>query len=250
MPTELTVRHAGRQYRVAMSRPIDLAIPMTDSADSPTFFGAEPAHSVPMRTGEFVGDTTAGGSCNVRTWNVNPHCHGTHTESIGHLTDDPVPVGPLAPSMPMLADLFTVDFAADGSIDERALAEHPSEACDALILRMRQTSPSMRYPVLPGSAMQKIAATHINHLLVETPSLDREDDPRLVNHRTYWGLPETARRSSAAAFPARTITEFVQIPPSIADGLYLLCLGVAHWSSDAAPSRPTLFALKSAADDD
>jgi kynurenine formamidase len=40
-----------------------------------------------MQAGGFIGDTKQGGSCNVNELTINPHCNGTHTESIAHICD-------------------------------------------------------------------------------------------------------------------------------------------------------------------
>ena len=48
--------------------------------------------SKPCEAGELVGDTRRGGSCNFEQYSFIPHCNGTHTESIGHLTNERISV--------------------------------------------------------------------------------------------------------------------------------------------------------------
>lgn len=98
----------------------------------------------------------------------------------------------------------------------------------------------------------------VQHLVLDLPSTDREDDQGLLlTHRTFWGLPSkdplasssssSASSSGAAAsspFSHRTITELAYIPGHVADGAYMLSLQVAPIQLDAAPSRPLLFPVR------
>ena len=60
-----------------------------------------------LRAGSFVGDTRAGGSCNCEILTLAPHCNGTHTECVGHVTDDRVAVSERVPGGLQLARLVT-----------------------------------------------------------------------------------------------------------------------------------------------
>ncbi len=81
-------------------------------------------------------------------------------------------------------------------------------------------------------------------LVVDLPSLDRADDGgHLVAHRTYWGLPPASVDARQAARPAALVTELAYMPDSIPDGLYLLDLQVPAFATDAAPSRPVIYAV-------
>ena len=43
-----------------------------------------------VRLGEWVGDVNQGGSVNFFDVHFNPHAHGTHTESVGHVVRESV----------------------------------------------------------------------------------------------------------------------------------------------------------------
>jgi hypothetical protein len=76
------------------------------------------------------------------------------------------------------------------------------------------------------------------HLLLDLPSVDREEDGgRLAAHKAFWGLPEDPR-------PRATITELIYAPPEVADGTYLLNIQLAAFENDASPSRPILFPME------
>ena len=42
--------------------------------------------------GQFIGDTRMGGPCNFETYSITPHCNGTHTECVGHITNERVSI--------------------------------------------------------------------------------------------------------------------------------------------------------------
>jgi len=98
------------------------------------------------------------------------------------------------------------------------------------------------------------------HLLVDLPSVDREDDGgALIAHRTFFGVDAAGGASALAAgvvrageaaggaagdhMPRRTITELCYFPDRLSDGLYALSLQCAPVELDAAPSRPIMSSL-------
>jgi len=82
-----------------------------------------------------------------------------------------------------------------------------------------------------------LAAQGVQHLLVDMPSIDREEDQgKLLAHHAFWNYPSEPRMEA-------TITEMVYVEDTVNDGLYMLNLQVASFRNDAAPSRPVLYAL-------
>ena len=76
----------------------------------------------------------------------------------------------------------------------------------------------------------------IEHLLIDLPSVDREEDGGLLaGHKAFWKLPAPGGREHC------TITEMIYVDPSISDGLYLLNIQTPSMTLDACPSRPVLF---------
>ena len=77
----------------------------------------------------------------------------------------------------------------------------------------------------------------VNHLLIDLPSVDKEnDDGALVCHNAFWNTDGVIRTKA-------TITEFIFVKNSIKDGTYFLNLQVAPFENDASPSRPVLYAI-------
>ena len=70
----------------------DLSIPIRFNADQPNVYGVDQAISEPCEYGDFVGDTRRGGSVNFEQYTFIPHCNGTHTECVGHLTNERISI--------------------------------------------------------------------------------------------------------------------------------------------------------------
>jgi kynurenine formamidase len=92
-------------------------------------------------------------------------------------------------------------------------------------------------PYLSEEVAVAIREHGIQHLIVDLPSVDREEDGgELKAHHAFWNYPAKSRANC-------TITELAVIPNEAKDGLYLLNLQIAAFESDASPSKPILFPL-------
>lgn len=258
----------GRRLRVDFAKPASIAIPLDFAGPQPSCFGAPRAGSSPLVAGGFVGDTRAGGSCNCEVVTFAPHCNGTHTECVGHLTEERVAVADCVPGGVALALLVTVppaDAAAaaedsdpvpasgDRLVTAAALRAamdlHDGPAPTALVVRTATgNAPNRAYqgpapaPYLTRQAALFLVERRIETLVLDLPSADRADDGgKLTAHRIFFGLPPGSRRAGESTRPRASITELAWIPPAIHDGLYLLDLQIPAFRSDAAPSRPLLY---------
>jgi arylformamidase len=70
----------------------DISIPLKFNGTQPNAYGVEHATSEPVRAGSLVGDTRMGGSVNFEQYTFIPHCNGTHTECVGHITNERISV--------------------------------------------------------------------------------------------------------------------------------------------------------------
>lgn len=207
----------------------------------------------------------AGGSVNAQSIEIIPHCQGTHTECAGHVTRAATPVLYQIKTGLMPALLHSVECVSSDSTSERyvlgpAAGEPlitrerlPSierlEGAEALILRTlpnevdkrtRNYSEHSWYPVLTQEAIDYLAGTELQHLLLDTPSFDRADDGgRVYNHKTWWGVDSKEN----VRWPERGLTEMIFAEDTVSDGWYLLDLHLAPLISDAVPSRPLLYPL-------
>jgi len=245
----------AREVEVDLSRPIEIALNLNFDAAQPRHFGAPAATTQAFAVPGFSGSVARGASCNCNVITLIPHCNGTHTECVGHLTTEPLDAHRLAPKGLIAAVLITVA-PTDATQESTDPTPQPG---DQLITRtaLERNWPRDFQPqavvirTLPGEAAyfsreaaEFLVARGIEHLVVDLPSIDRaHDEGRLTAHRVFFGLPPGATTSSLATRPQATVTEFAYIPPDVPDGPYLLEIQVPAISGDAVPSRPLLYPI-------
>ncbi len=245
---KLTLQKDGRTYFFLTEKGKDISISL--NPNGPRAWYVEPMRIEPVRTEQFLGSVAEGGAVNFRDVYFNPHGHGTHTENVGHIIDTEVPVVKSVGSSHYIAKLVTVELMKqDASQGDWVVSEESLLGMDlnveALIIRTKPNDHSKsnrqysgtNFPYLTIGAMQRIVDAGVQHLLVDLPSVDREEDGgALAAHHLFWNVP------SEPNF-VKTITELIYVPNEIEDGSYALNLQVSNFANDAAPSRPILFAL-------
>lgn len=238
----------GQTYSVDLGQPIDLSIPLLEGPNAVNCFWAPQVEYNPVVAGDFIGDTTQGGLVNFFNIRVNPHGNGTHTECVGHIAQERILLGDCLQKHHFFAKLVTLyptrTDDGDRVIFHNQLTEilQPGEA-EALIIRtmpndglkLRQNYSGTNPPYLHWQAAEYLVRAGIEHLLLDLPSVDREEDGgRLLAHRAFWQYPHATRRNC-------TITELIYAAPEVSDGYYLLNIQTAAFQLDASPSRPVLF---------
>lgn len=264
----------GKRYECSLSDARSIAISMDFDGPQPNHFGAPKAHRNSLELGGFVGDTEQGGSCNVDTLELIPHCNGTHTETIGHIVDDDVFVGQKLLESMLTSSLVTVEPTPSVEADndsyrpplddvdrvitvatlKNALDKLETAKTPVLIVRTKPNAvdkQSQAYgeknqpPFFTVEAMQLIVEHGYSHLIVDFPSVDRMyDDGLLTNHHLFWNVAEQTHQLSGDCWRDKTITELAFVPDDLNDGFYLLCMQIPALFTDAAPSRPILFQPK------
>ena len=249
----------GRDLEIDMSQPIDISIPLQFNGPQPNAYGVEPALSEPVKAGDLIGDTRLGGSVNFEQYTFIPHCNGTHTECVGHITNERISVRDCLRDVFVPAMLVSAepqekngDFMITRESIEAAIAGGMPE-CQALIVRTlpnedsklaREYGEGNIPPYLTTDAMEFIVRRGVKHLLVDMPSIDRLfDDGKLVNHRLFWNVEPGTFEMNENTRMNNTVTEMIYVPNEVPDGEYLLNLQIAPFESDCAPSRPLLFRL-------
>lgn len=247
--------------------PVSLARTLRFDGLDPRHFGAPPPAAPPLRLAGFSGAVGTGASCNCRVLTLVPHCHGTHTESVAHLTHEALDVCEVAPLGPMPAQLVSVSATPAVATAEDSLpapqrgdrlltraaieAAWPAEAARpdgsgpaarALILRSGFAADDDEPPYLSRQAVALLVERGIEHLVVELPSIDRShDEGVLCGHRLFFGLPAGSQCLAAATRPQCTITEYAAIPAALPDGPCLLQLALPRLAGDAVPSQPLYY---------
>lgn len=265
----VTLEHSGNRYAADLTQAVSIAIPLDFDGPQPNHFGANRAARAPLRIGGFVGRTSEGGSCNVDSLELTPHCNGTHTETISHIVNEEIWIGHAATTPLMLAELATVDIedavkcgesyrpkldksdrVVTAAALQRACRRFDGQKPNALIIRTKPNESAKQSRAyasgeapafLTVEAMQYVVQLGCRHLLVDLPSVDRMyDEGRLTNHHLFWNVPEGAHAMTGESWQDKTITEMVYVDDRNPDGVYLLNLQCPAFCSDAAPSRPII----------
>src|SRR4051794_27615896 len=106
--TELEFSTGRNRWRAELRGAVDLSVPLEFDGPQPRFFADGPAQALPLRAAGFSGRVAEGASCNCSVYTLAPHCHGTHTECVGHVTGDSATLATRTPVPPMLALLISV----------------------------------------------------------------------------------------------------------------------------------------------
>jgi kynurenine formamidase len=242
-----------RHARIPTGRTVDLSLPLDPHGPQPNAYGAPPATARPYSGVGFTLDTRAGGSCNCEVIEFTPHCNGTHTESVGHITTERFPISVIP--IPLFVPCALVSVEPHGreiSADaiDRATGDIAPEWLEALVVRTLPNDAGKRTrhwedaatPYFTPDAMRVIRSLGVNHLLVDLPSLDPlADGGQLLAHRVFWDVPAGSKALPAPEACGRTVTELIFVPDDVPDACYLLTIQVPHIVSDAVPSRPILF---------
>ena len=253
-----SITFESRQYEVDFSKPIDLSFPLNHGSNNPKCFFAPDPHFEPVRTDAFVGSTQEGSPVNFYNVFFNPHGNGTHTECVGHISQEPHHIGEALTNFVFVSQLLhispKVKKNGDSLITRKMLEKHlpkddkdqrNSDEVKALIIntgihgenKKSINFSGMNPTYISPKAMKYIRSLGFEHLLVDFPSVDREEDEgKLSAHKIFWSYPDKTLKKC-------TITELIFVPKGIKAGYYLLNMQVPNFSLDAAPSRPVIYNL-------
>jgi kynurenine formamidase len=240
-------------FVIDLSKPIDISIPLTNTDENPIAWYIEKPAIDPVVFGDWIGKVSEGkSSTNFNNIFFNPHGHGTHTECLGHITNDFYSINQSLKQFFFFAKLITVEpekFGEDFVITKKQVSALLNEKTEALIIRTlpnQKDKKSRKYsntnpPYLSEEAAIFIRESEIQHLLIDLPSVDREhDEGKLLAHKAFWNVKDTHNLNSDARLEA-TITEMIYVSEEVEDGDYILNLQIASFENDASPSKPILY---------
>lgn len=244
-----SIKYGSKAIKVDLSKPLDISIPVKPGGRGISAWYLDPASISPHSEENFTGSVKKGAPVNFNTIHFNPHAHVTHTECVGHITEEFYSVNKNLHTYFFMAELITVapekqggDFVISKKQLHYALGKKKRDALvirtlpntdDKLNREYSHTNP----PYLLEEAIIYLREKGIEHLLIDLPSVDKEkDDGRLLAHRAFWNLEGDIRFNA-------TITEFIFVENAIEDGTFLLNLQVAPFENDASPSRPVLYQI-------
>lgn len=244
----------GEVLTADLSKPIDISISTNTENSAVAWFTSNMKIS-PVINDRFIGSVRDGGDVNFRNILFNPHGNSTHTESVGHISKEVHSVHNILDKYHFVAQLITIqpieldkelsewEKKGDFQITIAEIKGKIKEGIEALVIRTNpnnnqkntQNYNNTNWPYLSKEATEHIRKMGVKHLLIDLPSVDREQDGgRLISHRAFWNYPKEIDLK-------RTITELIYVDNTINDDLYLLNLSLANIVNDASPSRPILY---------
>jgi kynurenine formamidase len=243
-------------FNIDLSKPIDISLPLSNTDANPIAWYIEKPVIEPVTFENWTGKVSEGSSTNFNNIFFNPHGHGTHTECLGHITNDFYSINQCLKQFFFMAELVSIspeerneDFVITKSQIENSLNGKTPEA---IIIRTNPNNSdkkSKNYshsnpPYLLEKAATYIREIGIKHLLIDLPSVDREEDEgKLLAHKAFWNVKNTTILNDDARLDC-TITELIYVDDSVSDGTYLLSLQIASFENDASPSKPVLYSLE------
>ena len=243
-------------FEVDLSKPIDISISLTNTDENPIAWYIDKPEIKPVIFGDWIGKVSEGkSSTNFNNIFFNPHGHGTHTECLGHITNEFYSINQSLKQFFFMAELISVqpelqnkDLVITKSQIEKALNGNSPEAIVIRTLPNNSDKVSMKYshtnpPYLLEEAAIFIRESGIQHLLIDLPSVDKEhDDGKLLAHKAFWNVKNIIHLNDEARLNS-TITEMIFVNDKVQDGSYLLNLQIASFENDASPSKPILFEI-------
>lgn len=240
----------GKKYLTDFSKPLDISIPIKDGFENPNCFWAPQPEFYPVRTDSFVGSRAEGGLLNFFNVKINPHGNGTHTECVGHIAKEKYTINHCLNKFHFLCKLVSV-FPIKTENGDRVIFRDQLEEIfngnatksvairtmpnDELKLKTNYSGANPAY--IHHEAISYLRDSGVEHLLIDLPSVDREEDGgKLLSHKAFWQYPDNVRENC-------TITEMIYAKNEIKDGLYLLNIQIASFELDVSPSKPILYEL-------
>ncbi|MGI9547279.1 MAG: cyclase family protein [Flavobacteriaceae bacterium] len=241
------IKTNSKKYTIDLSKALDISIPLRGDNSNLVAWGRGNPVIAPYKQGDSIYSVTDGAAINFNDISFNPHAHGTHTECVGHITKQMQSVNRCLSKYFFLAELVTIapemyqdDFVISRKQLQYALGNKKREALVIRTLPNLKDKMDKKYtgtnpPYMLEQTAAYVATRNIDHLLVDLPSVDKEqDNGALLAHRAFWNMEGEIRLHA-------TITELIFVPNNIEDGTYILNLQTAPFENDASPSRPVLY---------
>ena len=243
------IEYNSRKIEVNISDPIDISIPIDTLKQNVNAWYVDDPKIFPEELDGEVIKVSEGAVVNFNNIHFNPHSHITHTECVGHITEEIHSVNKNLKYFIFLAEVVTIaplfhngDFLIGVKQLKNALRNKKRDAIVIRTLPSLEEKKSMQYSNTNPTYLSEKAAIYlkekgIKHLLIDLPSVDKEKDGgRLLAHNAFWNTSGKVRMDA-------TITEFIYVHNNVEDGEYLLNLMIAPFENDATPSKPVLYKI-------
>jgi arylformamidase len=256
----ISFKIGSKNYQADLSKPIDISIPLIfNELNNPNAWFCPPPEADAQKIGDYIVAVENGSAVNSMGVRIFPHGNGTHTEGVGHLMKQEkwVTVNQALTTFHSIARLVSIFPTRLENGDRVILKEQledifdDNEPFESLIIRTLPNDdlkPKMQWSgtnptYFVDESLDLVAKKGIKHLLIDVPSVDKEDDGgKVAAHRAFWQFFEENTEGGEVRRDA-TITEMIYVPNNIKDGFYLLNLQIPSFELDAAPSKPVLHAI-------
>ena len=255
----IVIKLKNIEYEIDILNGQDISIPINFKKKiGPRFYDEKYPSVSYYKSTDNEYDLEKGSGCNVPIINLNIHCSGTHTESANHIIKKSRTVNKLSIPHFIPCQLISINPEYDTMesyhvkiekddllITKNKLMKLINVDCDSfnkgLIIRTlpnmkskcEQNYDQLNHAYFTNDAIKFIKKIGFNHIIVDTPSIDRYDDNgKLGNHHLFFNNSHE-----------NTITELTYIDNNIIDGKYFLCLNISNFELDAAPSRPIIYSI-------
>ena len=245
-----TIEYREKSFKIDLSKPIDISMPLRANSKNVTAWYVNPPEFNPVMENGFVGDVNLGGDVNFRNIFFNPHGHGTHTECVGHISKETFTINQCLKQFTFYAKLVTITpYNVDGDsviMLEQVEKLWENNEADAIIIRtlpnndvkLEKQYSDTNPTYIHYKAMQYLVDNGVKHFLIDTPSVDKEqDDGKLIAHHIFWNYPNNPQTE-------KTITELIYVPNEVEDDYYILQFQIASFENDASPSKPILYKIR------
>lgn len=262
----------GKVFSCDTSEPITISIPMKFNGDQPNTYDVDKAAAKAYETSGFIGDTRRGGGCNFEEYKLIPHCNGTHTECVGHISLERISIHNTLKDSFTPATLISVtpekafdtkdryipdknenDQLITKKVLEEKLKDADKNFLEGIIIRTLpndDSKNSRQYinqlpPFFSIDAMEYIVNLNVKHLLMDIPSVDRTfDEGKLTSHHIFWNVPLESHDVDRDKHSLKTITEMIYAMNEVEDGRYLMNIQIPDFVADAAPSRVLMYKIE------
>nr|WP_321221848.1 cyclase family protein [uncultured Psychroserpens sp.] len=242
-----TIQYNSRKLQIDLSNPLDISIPMRASKTNVNAWYIDEPTIEAVKFDENIMTVAQGAAVNFNNIKFNPHAHGTHTECVGHITEEFHSINQNLKQFFFLAEVVTVapEYVNEDTVISKKQLQFAlgNKKRDAIVIRtipnvdekLSQQYSNTNWTYLSEEAVKFLVKKGIKHLLIDLPSIDREDDGGVLKgHKAFWNFGGKLRKDA-------TITELIYVPNNVEDGTYFLNLQIAPFENDATPSKPILY---------
>ncbi|AUC82568.1 cyclase family protein [Lacinutrix sp. Bg11-31] len=245
-----TIQINSKRIKIDLSKPLDISMPLRASIKNVNAWYIDEPKIEPVKIDEWVASVKEGAAINFNNISFNPHAHGTHTESVGHITEKFYSINKCLKRFMFTAEVITVapEMVGEDKVISKKQIQYllKRKLPEALVIRTMPNTKDKKsrqhshtnWPYLTEEAAHYIREKGILHLLIDLPSIDKEkDEGQLLAHKAFWDVNGEIRKEA-------TITEFIYVPNKVDDGSYILNLQIAPFENDATPSKPILYKIE------